>query len=581
MIDYLVQCAGLSLVALLAVACLRSAPAHWRLRAMLVALFVTTLPWTLLPAIPVTVASGPSPVLDILAVDVPLVTPDVGALPVSAMPPEAWRFPLVLVLSVASGLGLAAFALLALRQQSTLRRWRAMARDGDHLLREVPEPLRNCRIRILPRGSQAVATGLLRPTVWIGERRLDDERRASILLHESMHLHRRHPHIAVTLTFLRCLFWWQPFVWLWVWLARRELEHDCDEACAEILGRDHYRTTLASLVHDAVPQPGLALMGRGSFNLRRVKRLATSRLPSLRHRVAVTVALCLTPLLVLDVSVDAKDDDGVTRAELVETLENVAAETGADGTFATTGNGMIGFHFNTNLAEALQQVADAGSRPIYLHPDAASHREVRLTVAGDQDEVVRAVAEHVGLTAIGMGFLIGLDGISYPIGGVVAEERSLTTLDWIDRAIVLVPVSKARVRMDIHLEIDGRTIATPVDLVMGRLNLIGFEAQGYRFNIIAHTIAEEGVEIELRTQFGSRHQAMWHKSVPYSRRLPPPEDANAAGWGDRHELHVWTTVVDGKLPDTEGESHDVELRMAAYRVDHGRAPFPDGADESS
>ncbi|MCE2423974.1 MAG: hypothetical protein J4F45_02565, partial [Pseudomonadales bacterium] len=191
MIDYLVQCAGLSLVALLAVGCLRSAPAHWCLRAMLVALFVTTLPWTLLPTIPVTVASGPSPVLDILALDVPLVTPDVGALPVSAMPPE------ILVLSVASGLGLSAFALLALRQRSTLRRWRAMARDGDHLLGELPEPLRNCRIRILPRGSQAVATGLLRPTVWIGERRLDDERRASILLHESMHLHRGHPQIAV------------------------------------------------------------------------------------------------------------------------------------------------------------------------------------------------------------------------------------------------------------------------------------------------------------------------------------------------------------------------------------------------
>ena len=570
MIDYLVQCAGLSLVALLAVGCLRSAPAYWRLRAMLVALFVTTLPWTLLPTIPITVASGSSPVLDILALDVPLVTPDVGALPVSAMPPETWRFPLVLVLSVACGLGLGAFALLALRQQSTLRRWRAMARDGDHLLGELPEPLRNCRIRILPRGSQAVATGLLRPTVWIGERRLDDERRASILLHESMHLHRGHPQIAVALTFLRCLFWWQPFVWLWVWLARRELEHDCDEACAEVLGRDRYRTTLASLIHDTVPQPGLALMGRGSFNLRRVKRLAKSRLPSLRHRIAVTVALCLTPLLVLDVSVDAKDDDGVTRAELVESLENVAAGAGGDGVIATTVNGMLGFYFNTNLAEALQQVADTGSRPIYLHPDAASHREVRLTVAGDQDEVVRAVAEHVGLTAI-----------SYPIGGVVADELSLTTLDWIDRAIVLAPIPKARVRMDIHLKIDGRTIATPVDLVMGRSNWIGFEAEGCRFNIIARTIAEGGVEIELRTQFGSRHQAMWHKSVPYSRRLPPPEDAEAAGWGDRHEQHVWTTVVDGKLLDTEGESHDVELRMAAYRVDHGRAPFPDGADESS
>ena len=284
------------LVALLTVACLRSAPARWRLRATLGALFVTTLPWTLLPAIPIKVASGPSPILDILPLDAPLVTPDVGALAASTIPTEAWQFPLVVVLSAASGLGLAAFALLVLRQRSTLRRWRAMAQDGDHLLGEVPRPLRNCRVRILPRGSQATATGILRPTVWIGQQHLDDERRSSILLHELMHLHRRHPQIAVAMTFLRCVFWWQPFVWLWIWLARRELEHDCDEACAEILGRDCYRTTLASLIHDAVPQPGLALMGRRSFNFRRIEQLEKLRSLSLRHRVATTVAMCVTPV---------------------------------------------------------------------------------------------------------------------------------------------------------------------------------------------------------------------------------------------------------------------------------------------
>ena len=188
------------------------------------------------------------------------------------------------------------------------------------MLGEVAEHLRNCRVCILHAGFQATATGLLRPTLWIGQQHLDDERRASILLHEAMHLHRHHTQIAVALTFLRCLFWWQPFVWLWVWLARRELELDCDEACAEVLGRDRYRTTLASLIHDAVPQPGLALIGHSSFNFRRVKQLEKRRVLSLRHRVATAVALCLAPLLVLDVSVEAQDDDGMTRAELVAML---------------------------------------------------------------------------------------------------------------------------------------------------------------------------------------------------------------------------------------------------------------------
>ena len=128
MTDYLVHCATLTLLALLAIACLRSAPARWRLRATFLAVFATTLPWSLLPAIPITVASGPTPVLDILPLSVPTVTSDVGALTASTMPTETGQFPLLVVLSVASSLGLAAFALLALRQRSTLQRWRAIAR---------------------------------------------------------------------------------------------------------------------------------------------------------------------------------------------------------------------------------------------------------------------------------------------------------------------------------------------------------------------------------------------------------------------------------------------------------------------
>ena len=545
MVDYLAHGAGLSLLAILAVACLRSAPAHWRLRATLVALFLTTAPWTLLPAIPITVADGPTPVLDILPLNVPLATPELTALPASAfasaIASEGWQFPLVPLLLAASALGLVAFVLLALRQRSTLRRWRGLSRDGDHLLGEVPELLRrNCRVRVLPQSSQAAATGLLRPTVWIGEGHLGDERRTSILLHELMHLRRRHPQVALALTFIRCLFWWQPFVWLWVWLARRELEHDCDEACAELLGRDSYRTTLASLIHDAMPQPGLALMGRGSFNLRRVKQLEKPRLLSLRHRVVTTMALCLTPLLILDVSIQAQDDDRPTPAELVAMLDDI---TGATSAVVTTADGLIGVHFDTDLLDALRVLADNDSRPVFLHPEVATQpRPVRLTVAGTRDEVFRTVSEHVGLASA-----------SHPVGVLVAAEPLLATTDWIDGAVVLSAVPSERVRLDIDLKIDDQTIATPVDLLVGTSNWTGFEAEGCRFDIIARRIVEEGVEIELRS-----HHAIWHKSVPYSRNY----------------LQIWLNVVDGKLPDADGEWHDVELRMAAHKLDHNPGPVP-------
>jgi len=572
MIDYLFQCAGLTLVALLAIACLRSAPARWRLRAVLVALFVTTLPWMVLPAIPIPATGGPTPVLDSIVLLGPLAPSQLDALPASVAPAVGWQFPTVRVLSMASALGLTAFVFLALRQRSILRRWRDIARDGDHLLDGMPEIVqRNCRVRILPRGTQAAVTGFLDATVWVGEEHLNHERRTSVLLHELMHVHRRHPQLAVVLTFLRCLFWWQPLVWLWVWLARRELEHDCDEACAELLGRDRYRTTLASLIREASPQPGLALMGRRSFNLRRVRRLEKLGELSLRHRIAATAALCLTPFLVLDVSVEAEDDDGLTRAELVEKLEQVAVGAGKPaGAIMTSSNGLIGFYFDTNLTDALRSLADNGAGPIYIHPDVASIGKVRLTVAGDHGEVIRAVAENVGLAAN-----------SYPIGTLVADESMLTSLDWVDRAIVLAPVPSERVRLGIHLKIDGRAIATPVDLVVGKSNWTGFEAAGCRFNVVAQEVGDDGVDIELRSPFGPQgNYSTWHENVPYSQKVPAAEDAEADAYGDRDDPRVWTTVVDGRLVDTDGEWHDVELRMTAHKLDYAR-DLPRFGEESN
>ena len=123
MIDYLILSAELSLVALVAIACLRSAPARWRLRVALVALLVTTLPWALLPAIPIPVAYDSTTVFDALPLMTPLGSPELGARLAFASPSVGWEFPLALVLSTASGLGMAAFGWLAVRQRSKLRRW--------------------------------------------------------------------------------------------------------------------------------------------------------------------------------------------------------------------------------------------------------------------------------------------------------------------------------------------------------------------------------------------------------------------------------------------------------------------------
>lgn len=550
MIDYLVLSAELSLVALVAIACLRSAPARWRLGVALVALFVAVLPWAVLPAVPIPVTSGSTTVLDALPLIAPFGTPEAAVPSTFASPSAGWELPLASVLTAASTLGLAAFAWLALRQRASVRRWRKVALDGDHLLEKMPEAVpRDCRIRILPGSGQAAASGLLHPTVWIGEHHVDDERCTSVLLHEMMHLQRRHPLVVVALTFLRCLLWWQPFVWLWVWLARRELEHDCDEACAELLGRDPYRRTLASLIHDAGPQPGLALMGRRSFNLDRVRSLEKAKRLRLRHRVATVFALCLVPLLALDLSVQAGDGNGTTRAKLLERVEEDFEATNADTLLTKVGD-LLAVRFNTTLIGALRVLANQTSRPVYLHPDVDAAKKVEVAIAGTQEELIRAVAKHVGLAA----------GV-HPTSFVVAEERLLTDPRWIDRAVVLSGVPNKRIRLDIDLEVDGESIPTPVDLIVGQSNWTGFEAGGCLINLVAQRIDDEGVVVELR-HFRSEGAGMsWEKEMPYGMRR---------------------TLIDGKVPGMDGDWCRVSLLASAYELDWSRDPSAgDGESENT
>ena len=227
----------------------------------------------------------------------------------------------------------------------------------------------------------------------------------------------------------------------------------------------------------------------------------------------------------------------------------------------TTVDGLIGVQFDTDFVDALRALADHDSRPVYLHPDAATPpRQVRLTAAGTPDEVFRAVSEHVGLASAAL-----------PMGVLVAAEPLLSTTDWIDQATTLNAVPNERARLDIDLKIDGQTIATPIDLLVGTSNWTGFEVAGCRFNITARRITAQGVDIELRIPLGSKNnRSTYLKTIPYSRRLPAENPD--AGYGHT-DLQIRATVVDGKVLDTEGNWHDVELHMAAHKIDLSQDPL--------
>ena len=261
---------------------------------------------------------------------------------------------------------------------------------------------------------------------------------------------------------------------------------------------------------------------------------------SLRHRIAMIVAICLAPSLALDFSARAGDGKATNRAELVERLERVfETGLGASSLKIESVGGLIGVHFDTTLVAALRILANGASRPVYLHPDVDLSREVGMTVAGTQEEVVRAVAEHAGLAAS-----------ANPTGFVVAEDRLLTDPDWIDQAVVLSGVPNKRVRLDIDLEVDGEAIPIPV-LIVGQSNWTGFEAGKCRINMVARRIDDEGVDLELRQFSSVGNSTGWEKEIPYGMRR---------------------TLIDGQIPGKDGDSCRVSLLASAYELDWTRYP---------
>lgn len=296
--------------------------------------------------------------------------------------------------------------------------------------------------------------------------------------------------------------------------------------------------TLATLVHDASPQLGLALVGRGSFNLRRVRALERAKIVRFRHKVGAAIAVCLAAFLVLEFSTHAQDGSGKNRAELVKAVENMAKASQADGIWMTSSDDLVGVRFDDSLDNALRFLADNTPRPMYLHADvASSSHPVNLTVAGTFAEVVRAVVEHAGLSVN-----------VHPTAFVVADARHIADLDWIDQAVVLSRPPDRRIRLAIELEINGLAVPTSANVIVGQSNWTGFEAGGYRMNLVARSINEDGVDIELRMRFASL-QGIWRRD----ERMP---------YGSL------TTLVDGdSIQGTDGKGRRVVLRATAYEID--------------
>jgi hypothetical protein len=172
------------------------------------------------------------------------------------------------------GLGLFVRDWIALRR--CLRGWRARSRSGEHLRALLPPELARVAadIRIVEGSAVAAASGALNPTIWVGDRHTEAQRRLA-LVHETWHARARDPVWVGLIAAVRRAYWWNPLV---AHLARQAvlmIESRCDHRCAAELGKAHYVSQLASLLLGATAPASrlVATIGTANVDVQRLRLL--------------------------------------------------------------------------------------------------------------------------------------------------------------------------------------------------------------------------------------------------------------------------------------------------------------------
>ncbi len=115
------------------------------------------------------------------------------------------------------------------------------SRPADELRALLPRELAAVAadVRLVEGSSIAAASGVLRPTIWLGDRHTDVHR-TLVLVHELWHVRARDPAWLLAIAAVRRAYWWNPLV---AYLARQAvlmIESTCDHRCAVQFGKAAY-----------------------------------------------------------------------------------------------------------------------------------------------------------------------------------------------------------------------------------------------------------------------------------------------------------------------------------------------------
>ncbi len=126
-----------------------------------------------------------------------------------------------------------------------------MEAEAGREIRGVFKSLRCRRVRLLTDSEIGApfTVGIFRPVICLPERLLPFQREM-VIAHENMHIRRQDNLLKLLAYVVRCVHWFNPFVWLAFRYFEEDMEASCDEAVLRELGyerRKEYAKTLLAL----------------------------------------------------------------------------------------------------------------------------------------------------------------------------------------------------------------------------------------------------------------------------------------------------------------------------------------------
>lgn len=240
--------------------------------------------------------------------------------------------------------------------------------------------------------------GVFRPTVLLPEDLpVGDAQFQLILAHELAHIRRKDCLRKLLLTVCLCLYWWNPLVWLMVWLANRDMELACDEAVLRALGPDCKKAYALTLLDMAQRNPKSAPLCSGF-----AKSSAEERIRAILSfkRIPAWVRICVSVLFVLTASVfttQAVSPSAIP--EIVPTVqeeipeENVAVSVPVSEPLSTTLPIMPEQNAESEIESETLPRSEASA---YIYPLEDANAEVLDSYGWQENPVVKQKSLHPG-----------------------------------------------------------------------------------------------------------------------------------------------------------------------------------------